>query len=362
MDPLRTNLIVRPSVRRLIALLLVAAATLGAERLVAQQISARGADIRLGGRLHAQYAHSSVEAAENDFFFRRARLIADITVSDFLDARLQTDVAGGRAAVQDAYLRFEVVDGVRVSMGQFKRAFDLFELSSSTDLSIIERDGRVEGIGSCTGVGGVCSYSRLTERLDFAGRDAGLRVDGSSGKVTWMATVTNGTGANTADENDAKSLSGRVVLAATENVRVGFQAASHDYVGPMDTDRAGAWGADVEVGSWRSGFHLQAAVAGGDNWSELDALGNAAAFRALQVVGSFYHPLDDDRWAGVEPLLRVSIADPDTGMDDDAATILTPGLMLYVSGRNKVGINVDVFSPQMGDTEYSFKLQSFLYF
>ena len=37
-----------------------------------QDISARSASIRMGGRIHAQYSASSVPSAVNDFFFRRA--------------------------------------------------------------------------------------------------------------------------------------------------------------------------------------------------------------------------------------------------------------------------------------------------
>jgi len=328
----------------------------------AQDISARGADIRIGGRLHSQYSASSVAAAESDFFFRRARLIADVTVTDLLDARMQTDFAGGKAAVQDAYLRFKFSPGFRVSMGQFKRAFDLFELSSSTDLSLIERDGRVEGVGGCEGVGGACSYSRLTEKLAYAGRDAGVRIDGSSGKVAWVASITNGTGINTSDENDTKSMSGRLTLAATDAVTLGANLASHDYVADGDNERGSAWGFDFEYGGWRSGFHFQAAVAGGDNWKSLDANGTPASFMTFQGVASYYVPIEGGNWAGVEPLLRVSQADPNSDMVDDGGLIFTPGLMMYVSGKNKIGVNLDVFTPESGDTEFSFKIQSFLYF
>ena len=329
----------------------------------AQEISARDASIRLGGRMHAQYSASSVGGAENDFFFRRVRLILDIDVTDFFSARVQPDFAGGETQLQDAYVRFNIADGFRFSMGQFKRAFDLFELSSSTDLSLIERDGRVEGVNSCAGVGGACSYSRLTEKLGFAGRDQGVKVELSGDRVSFQGTATNGTGINTSDENDAKSYSGRLSVEASDNVTISGQVAVHDY---LDEDNenvyAPAWGADVQVGSWRNGLLLQAGLASGDNWKELDAAGDAVPFMAYQGVLSYYVPLDGPRFSGVEPLARVSIADPNGDADDDGAVIFTPGLMLYVQGKNKIGFNVDVFSPQTGDTEYSFKMQAFLYF
>ncbi len=334
-----------------------------ATQVEAQTISSRAADIRIGGRLQAQYAASSVEAADNDFFFRRVRLIADITVNEFFSGRVQPDFAGGKAVLQDAYVTFSPSSSFDISMGQFKRAFDLFDLSSSTDLSIIERDGRVAGVSSCAGVGGACSLARLSEKLDFAGRDQGIRVEAEGERVSFMATVTNGTGANTSDENDAKSFAGRLTVAATDKVSLGGGLTMHDYVQPDDENgQAVAWTADLEYGTWRDGVHLQLAAMQGDNWKSLDPSGDEATFFAVQGWVSYYAPLSGGRLTGIEPLARVSIADPNGDAVDDGATIFTPGLMLYVGGKNKIGFNVDVFAPQTGDTEYSFKIQSFLYF
>ena len=57
------------------------------------EISSRSSSIRFGGRAHAQYSASSVAQADNDFFMRRVRLIADITMNDFVTARVQPDMA-----------------------------------------------------------------------------------------------------------------------------------------------------------------------------------------------------------------------------------------------------------------------------
>lgn len=348
--------------RLFIALLGVALFVASAE-ISAQEISARSANIRIGGRMHAQYSTTPVSSAVNDFFLRRVRLILDVTVADFFSARVQPDFAGGKTELQDAYVRLNFSDDFRISIGQFKRAFDLFELSSSTDLSLIERDGRIEGVNGCTGVAGGCSYSRLTEKLGFAGRDQGLKVDASRSGVSFQGTMTNGTGINVADDNDSKSYSGRLTLAATSNLRVSGQYGVHDYGPDGDANAyAGAWGADVEVGGWRDGLHVQAAVARGENWKEIDAGGEAVTFTAVQGVASYYVALDGPRFVGIEPLARVSYADPDGGTAADGAIIFTPGLMLYVEGKNRIGFNVDVLSPGTGATEYSFKMQAFLYF
>ena len=359
--------------RRLIVLTAVSLAILPLGIAGQVDISARAASLRIGGRLQTQYAVSSIDGVSNDLFHRRARLIADATITDFFSGRVQVDFAGGGAELKDGYVQMDFSEQFVVSVGQFKRAFDLFELASSTDLSIIERDGRIEGFpnpgdpaqDACTGVGSICSYSRFTEALGFSDRDQGVRVTGTSGQVSYMASITNGRGANVADENDAKSLSGRVTYAVNENVSVSGQVALHDYVEPSSDDaRALAWGGDVEMGTWRDGLHVQAAVVGGDNWRELGpgAAFEPASFLAAQGVVSYYYPLEDTRFTGIEPVARLSYGDPDTAAASDGGVLFTPGVMLYILGRNKIGANFDVYSPQTGDKEFSFKVQTFLYF
>ena len=326
------------------------------------EIAARAATITVGGRFQMQYAHSSVDAANNDFFVRRARLMADVRVNDFLSGRVQTDFAGGGAELKDGYMMLDFSDAFALTLGRFKRPFDLFELSSSTDLSLIERDGRIEGLsGACAGVGSVCSYSRFTEALGYSDRDLGVRISGSSGALGYQAALTNGTGGET-DENDRKSASGRITWAATEQVRVSGQVGLHDYEDPIGAATAVAFGGDVEVGTWRDGLHVQAAVVTGDNWQALDPQLDPATFLAWQGVLTYYHPLEGERIAAVEPLARVSWGDPSLDADDDSGILLTPGVMLYVVGRNKIGLNLDYYAPQTGASELSLKLQSFLYF
>ena len=43
---------------------------------------------------------------------------------------------------------------------------------------MIERDAQIEGVSGCPGVGGVCTVSRLSERLQVDGRDLGFRAKG----------------------------------------------------------------------------------------------------------------------------------------------------------------------------------------
>ncbi|MSR36976.1 MAG: hypothetical protein EXR95_10125 [Gemmatimonadetes bacterium] len=357
--------------RRLLRLAILLPWLLLARPLSAQlKIAARAADITVGGLLHTQYSISSVDGsaaattdAIDDVFVRRARILLDLKLG-VLEARVEPDFGGGGAGVglADMYARVTLARPLRLSVGQFKRAFSIFELHSDTDLPDIERDARIEGLTSCPGVGNVCSFSRLAAQLQFDERDMGLRADGDLGaKVQYLATLTNGQGRNNADVNDAKSVSGRLTVALTPTLKLAGYAASHDYLtAAKATERAQAMGADLDFGVFRKGPHLMAGVVGGDNWLS----GPDASFNAVQGIVSWYAALPEGgRLAGIEPMLRV-----DRSSTEDAAglglsaLILSPGISFYVDGKNWLGLNFDHYDPSRGDSAWSLKTQFFFYY
>ena len=343
------------------------------------EISARDAQIRFGGRLHSQLAtSSSAKGKSTDFFTRRARLTLDVRVSPLLDARVQPDFGGGELELKDAYFRLNFDRGFRLSVGQFKRAFDIYELDSSTDVVVVERTGRIDGVDGCAGLGGTCALSRFTEKLAYAGRDIGLKAHGSLGeRVSYMATLTNGTGTGGSDENSGKSLAGRGSVRLAEGVVVSANVSRHDFVLEAgDSRTATAFGGDLEIGRFRSGTHLQAGLVAGGNWRlATPSASEIPRFLTWQAILSRYFPLGGERFEAVEPAIRASWGDPDRAVGDDGGLLLTPGLFLYVKGKNRIGANLDIYRPgpetgEAGDgpdpatrrSEFSFKLQTYLYY
>lgn len=351
--------------------LLAAVLSMGAAVPVAGQveIQAREASLRIGGRLHTQFAHSSVGSGPGaNIRARRAWLTFDARLNDWLSGRVQHDFVG---TLKDAYVRFTAGPRLRVDVGHFKRAFGFFVLQSSADISVLERDGRIPGFAGvggdgCAGVGNVCSLVRLTDGLLYVDRDVGVRLQGELGdRLSYQATLTNGTAIDVADENDAKSPAGRVVYALTDRVRLGANATAHDYVSEAGTTEfAGAWGADLEVGTFESpGVHLQAGVVGGENWRVVREDDGPASFLAAQAILSYHRAVGPGRpVTALEPLFRVSWADPGTEVEDDGGLLLTPGFMVFFARRTKIGANVDVYRPQEGETEWSLKVQTNFYF
>lgn len=321
--------------------------------------------VRLSGRVQAQFNTTSVDGElASEFLVRRARLSVEVILNDFLSGKVDPDFGSGKVQLRDAYLRLNFGPVLRLTGGQFKRPFDLFELTSSADILVIERAGDIRGVNACAGPGGVCSWSRLTEGLQLADRDIGVMVEGTdpSRRLSYAAAVTNGAGQNRADENGRKSFSARARVTLAGNVLLGANFALHDYRASGARDAwATAWGVDLEVGNWERGLHLQAGTVGGDNWLNLVA-SDPTTFLALQAIVSYKWTVSGKRYlSAVEPVARVSWSDPALGQPTGGGWLLTPGLMLHFAPRNKLAGNLDFWSSR-GIREWSLKLQSYLYF
>lgn len=321
--------------------------------------------LTLTGRVQAQYnTTSDTSAIASEFMIRRARLTAELRINDIVTGKVQPDFGEGKISLKDAYVAFDFAPVFGMTVGQFKRPFDLFELTSSTKILTIERAGVVRGVSTCAGPGGICSYSRFTEKLGFSDRDIGVRFDGTAGDWTWQAAITNGEGANHDEVNDGKSFGARLVYAGLPNLAIGANVAAHDYTNEVDPGRkyAGGYGVDVEWGSFSGGWHAQAGAVTGDNWRNLDVAGAPSRFRTAQGVLTYRFQLGTAALDAIEPLARFSWADPDTDVDNDHEMFLTGGVVAHFVGRNKIAFNVERWMPSSGAGQWSMKVQSYLHF
>ena len=323
--------------------------------------------VTVGGRLHTQFNTTSVAGEpESEFVIRRARVDASIKVNDFLSGFVQPEYGGDHAFLRVAYARLDFGPALYAMIGQYKRPFDLFTLTSSLDILAIERTGDIRGVDTCAGVGGLCSYGRFMEQLALSPPDIGVILGGGDrGKrITYAVSVMNGTGSNVPDENSAKSFSGRLVLSPAPDVHLAANVAAHDYVSAATgtTEYASAFGGDLEIGNFHRGLHLQAGFVAGDNWLNPVA-GAPTRFVTAQAIVTYKFPLPPSPYAeAIEPLVRVSVGNPSTATPQDGGVLLTPGLVWYVTGRNKLAANVDIWNPQQGSVDWGLKVQSYLFF
>jgi hypothetical protein len=374
------------AIGRTLGLLFVGLALFATSATAQVELESGAAKIKITGRLQPIYEYSSsAEELSSIFLIRRARITMEITINDWIRGKIQPDYSTGFGLenglrLKDAYIDFVFSEPFRIRMGQFKRPFDMFELTSSTQILVIERTGFVRGVDDCAGVGSICSYSRMTEKLGFADRDVGFEIGGMiAGHWVWSASMTNGaifedivtftdvSGADSLVFSDGKSFGGRLEYRGSD-LKIGGNVAAHDYSNAVREDVVEyglGYGVDLDWGSYsRPGLHVKAGVTAGDNWKVLDpTTGDPATFWTTQGILAYRFGITDNRYLeSIEVVGRASYTDPDTDVSDNEGLLLTPGLVTYFLGRNKAAINVDIYKPGVGDTEYSVKMMTYLFF
>ncbi len=343
--------------------LISAAGDVGAE----VTIESEARKIRLTGQMQTQFNTSSVDRELfSEFIVRRARIIAVVELNDFVSGKVEPDFSRGAFSLKDAYMTLTPAPWVGLRMGQFKRPFDLFELTAATELLVIERDGVIRGLA------GQVSHSSLTRGLGFSNRDVGVELSLRPAEFfSVTAAVTNGLGADLVPSAEPDGVSemqiqGRVQVLPIHGTDLAISLAGSTLPYRVDSTTvryADAAQLDVELGNFTAGPHVQAGVVIGDNRDGDPEC--APTFMAFQLIGSYKARILHSRYLeAVEPLVRVSWADPDTDGPNDGGVLITPGIQAFFTGRNKIALNVDIFVPRSCgcDTEFSVKAQSTLFF
>ena len=362
---------------------LAALAVLVAGQVRAQTVQAGDLTLDLTGRVQVQLNTTSV--TEDDvgpgapptavFETRRLYLGTAFAYGDWLTGVAQVNFGGATAALTDGYIDAALSDAVAVRMGQFKKPFGLFELTSNTKVLTIERAVRIRGLESLVGdalppgalvpqVPGETQY--LLDEGAYLGRQIGVMVHGEVGGVGYAAGVYNGEGANTADTLGTKAWAGRLTYGVGESLVVGG-AVSVQPTGRFDVAgdevMATAFAVDAEWGEFRGeGLHVMAEAMVGDNPLLLVGA-EPPTMVGFQAAAAWFSPRDG-RVEGLEPVLRLSWADPDTEVADNEGLLITPGVNVYFSGRNRFMVNADAYVPSSDglDTEYSLVAQFQIYF
>ncbi|NJD09374.1 MAG: hypothetical protein FIB01_02655 [Gemmatimonadetes bacterium] len=364
------------------------AASLVAGRVEAQKLEVESGPVKLGitGRVQFQFNGTSVSGEEaglavapagTSFETRRIRLAAELTIDGWIRGMIEPDFAMARLQLRQVWMELGFSDALALRAGQWKKPFSLIQVTSSSMIPMIERNVRIRGLaealkkenvaGTLTSFGSIPLIGEeqyLLENLGYDSYDMGAALRGKLGRVGYEVGVFNGTGWDKTDENAGKSFTGRVTWTApvAAPLRLGLGASRRDYLrtvsGVSITQNGTALEADVEYGAYRRpGLWLLAEVTGGDNLV-------AGNFRGAHAVGAWYFPTGQERIEGIEPVLRLSWADPNTGKDNDAGVLLTPGVNLHFYGRNQLMFNWDFYLPQ-GDvfsSQNALRAQANLYF
>jgi hypothetical protein len=333
--------------------------------------------MKLQGRLQSQFYYLGNEdyapgvGTQSNFFLRRARIEAKGQINEYISVYIQPSFEGGRSTSgscsrvvidgplpDSATVSCSLTGGVRLRdawidvrlskpdaktaltlrLGQEKRPFSRYELTSSNNLPSIERGaGRglvAAGSNDIFGAAGFRSHdvgarARIEHQLDAAGR-----------MVSVVAGIYNGRGESVQDNNNAKSFGVRANAGLYRKLSIGGSFFSHDQiVGSDSAFRNTAWGVD---GQWSKpgdeGFFALAEYLSGEV-----ATNGRPKMTGIQVLAAYNIRLKNPTgwFYAIEPSLRFDYADPNTEVDDNGATLITAALGLYLSSRAQIRIGYE---------------------
>ena len=133
---------------------------------------------RIQGRYHYELLQGVEDSAESAFSIPRARLKASgHAFDDDFTYALQVDFGKGQASLKDALVTLGADNGLKLTLGQFKKPFSREQLTSSGSQALVDRG--------------------ITDKAFGNGRDIGMQLHNGIGKqngFAWAAGVFNGSG------------------------------------------------------------------------------------------------------------------------------------------------------------------------
>ena len=353
--------------------------------LAARPAAAQTASVSVHGRIQSQFSTVSGDSSgkfdphrtvNSSFEVRRLRIQTDVRIGERINFVIQPSFDMGSLRMHDAYLRVLIAANATgrlgLTVGQEKRPFNRYELTSSNTLPSIERGARFRGLS------GVAAQNNLLEENGYIVQDIGASADASflANRVQLKAGLYNGSGESSTDVNNAKTYGARATATVLQDaesrpvLRLGTAFVSRDRAvtttasstvfTPDSSRRTSAFGFEAEWGDFRPGLHVIADLAFGT------ALGNAYAygigrnvgnlrpntpdsaystFRSVQVVGAYRIAIRDPAATQlvtmIEPALRLDVTDPDADRADDGSLLITPVLNVYFSRTTVLRAGLD---------------------
>jgi len=338
-------------------------------------------NIKLTGRLHEQFYYfdnsdyAATVGSKDNFFTRRARIEARGQISENVAVYIQPSFEGGRnlsgvattctstavpagggtptvtcrttgrsgLRLRDAWIdvRFspEASKGaLYLRAGQEKRPYSRYELTSSTNLPSIER-GAGQGLlarasNDLFGANGFLAHDvGASVRYEYKLDDTRL--------VTVKVGAYNGQGESLNDVNNKKSFGARVTAGIYSKLDIGGSWFAHDGIVTVGGVPDSAWtnyafGIDAQWGKpGDEGLYVLGEYLNGN-----DATAAKNRIRGIQGLAAYnYRFKSPTSWLyAIEPAFRFDLADPNTSVDNDRATLITAVLGIYMSSKAQLRV------------------------
>lgn len=282
-----------------------------------------GRPVRLAGYLQLRYRHDPT--IEDTFDIRRARLDLKGDLTGRLDYRLQAEFAGTSVKLLDAAIGYSFDPALKMTAGQFKIPFSLENLTPSPKLETINRSQVVEAL-----------VARGKDVIgNQNGRDIGVQASGGFFQregaylFDYAVGVFDGAGINTADTNEQKDITGRLVIHPVKDLSAGASFYKGRFTLPATpsiNDKRERYGAEFAYVHDPISFKGEY-IKGRDGSTYKDGWYLQAAYFILPTR--------------LQAVFKFDTFDPDTKKKKDETDVYTLGANLYFNQWSFLQVNYE---------------------
>lgn len=268
--------------------------------------------LKLSGYTHIGYSY--LDKGINGFRIRRARMKLNGEVLRNVIYKIQVDTTK-TSILLDATIELASFQYARLTFGQFKIPFSLENLTSSSALDTINRSQTVEKL--CPG-----------RDIRANGRDIGVAITGEFSKVGYTLGVFNGSGINKSDYNKQKDIVGRLVFSPYNFLALGIAHYKGRYSSSPESAPINKLRNCIEMSLVHHPFSIKSEFIFGKD-DKTDKYG-------WYVQGEYF--LVPKK---IQAIIKYDSFDKDKDMKGEKIDVITLGLNLVFSKKNKLQINYE---------------------
>jgi hypothetical protein len=274
--------------------------------LVLLSTLAYGADVTLGGAVRYQFVGREDVTPSTTFAFRDARVKAAAKLTDKISAMVYLDAAKQLSLVE-ANVEYAHASYATLRLGQYLLPFGYESQNSNFDVEAVDRSRMLNYIW----------YNGTTSAYL---RDAGAMLYGRRNLLMYQVAAVNGSGINTADNNNYKDIAGRIGVGIPMFVGLGA-SVYHGKWGLQDSLKTrNAYGFDLYLDTGKVLLETEYIAADGRVTGALSSV-DVKHGGWYTIVGYRVTPL-------IEPVFKYDKYDPDKDVDDDELTAYYVGVNL----------------------------------
>lgn len=233
---------------------------------------------QLSGYTQIRYQNLAEKNKKDDFDISRARIGLEGDILKHFGYGLQFELIGS-SNILDIYGEWKISNFINLRFGQFKVPFSLENLTPFRTLELTERSQVVDAL-VIQGPDITKNQPHLvgTTQENF-GRDRGIQVSGrflkidSIPRLYYSIGIFNGSGINKVDNNESKSVAGRLVFHSLKGLDLGVSFyEGYDYYGPdLKNNECSRLGFEFNYEHKRFSFRSEY-ILGKDDYSEREGM------------------------------------------------------------------------------------------